>query len=74
MSEKLCPCPGRKCGCLATPHVIQTATEMVVARLEEIIHDIKHGRETTDGKKIDWDQLTRSQLLDLLSLLGLPVY
>lgn len=53
---------------------MEPTREEVIARLEEMIYDIKKTNKNIDGVEIDWQQLTRAQLLDLLSLLGLPVY
>ncbi len=52
----------------------QPTREEVISRLVDIITDIKMGRKNVNQEEIDWQQLTRAQLLDLLSLLGLPVY
>lgn len=54
---------------------MEPTKEEVIARLEEIIHDIKSGARTLEtAELIDWQHYTRAQLLDLLSLLGLYVY
>lgn len=54
---------------------MEPTKDEVIARLEEIIHDIHVGRRTLEThEEIDWQQMTTSQLLDLLSLLGLQVY
>lgn len=59
MSAKLCPCPERKCGSLATPHVIETvASQIGTATLQELkdqviqIYNWRRQQEQEYGKGV----------------------